>query len=336
MPFKASVQAACTLQKWLVAVYNSAFVLVSPHDQRFLQEASSAARAPIHSSCSADPSLNPCEPSNTNQTSPIQLLSIANMSNAIPSSILAGATTTHFLFLPMAFTLTCSLIYLYFAIPRSSSSQQTRAVILFNQRPSGLLPMLAAASFIGVLSHMLNILYISQSVPQASSGGATFHIPHLTFAPWLVLMTTATTLQYIPTALIISAALLVLQARYRSLLRNVQPAVKDSEWVPGPFLGWIGKEGTSMLLSYLLFILPIASKIALSLGLAWYDSPYFMAAGITAEIADFTSWNRMSEISLALDNCRSVVLALAVFDVTVSAYCLLKETQSYGLMDAVR
>jgi len=91
-----------------------------------------------------------------------------------------------------------------------------------------------------------------------------------------------------------------------------------------------------MMVVYMLFLFPIASRLALSLGLTLNDSPYFLPAGTTVETADLSSWDRMLKLALIFENCRVVFLGIAVFDIVVSSYCLYKEGSFWGVSDTVR
>jgi hypothetical protein len=186
-----------------------------------------------------------------------------------------------------------------------------------------------------MLSHVLNALYVAQSLPQ--SNHLNLHIPSLGFTPWLVLMTSATILQHLPAPLLIIAVLIVLRERYHALLRRVN---EKGDWVPGPFLGWVGKEGASMTIIYMLFLFPIASRLALALGLTLNDSPFFLPADAVAVATigstHFATWDRMLKIALILDNCRALFLGISVFDVVVSSYCLHKEGGFWAISDPVR
>jgi len=249
----------------------------------------------------------------------------------LPISILRATTTVHIVFFPIAAGLLAYLIYLYLAHPRRVVDPSVAAPRWHDPRPRSLLPLLIAAAFTGVLSHVLNALYISQSLPRSSNLG--LYIPSLTFTPWLVLMTSATIMQHLPVALLVTAILIVLHERYHALLRRVN---EKGDWVPGPFLGWVGKEGASMTITYMLFLFPIGSRVALSLGLTLNDSPYFLPAGTAMETADFSSWDRMLNLALILENCRVGFLGIAVFDIVVSSYFLYKEGGFWGVSDTVR
>jgi len=237
----------------------------------------------------------------------------------------------HFVFLPIAAALLAFLVFLYLASPRRAADHSVAAPRWHDPRPRSLLPLLIAAAFTGVLSHVLNALYISQSLPRSSN--VNLHISSLTFTPWLVLMTSATIMQHLPVALLVVAILIVLRERYHALLHRVN---EKGDWVPGPFLGWVGKEGASMMVTYLLFLFIVASRLALSLGLTLNDSPYFLPAGATIETTDFTSWDRMLKLALFFDNCRAGFFGIAVFDIVASSYCLCKEGGWWGVSDNVR
>lgn len=90
------------------------------------------------------------------------------------------------------------------------------------------------------------------------------------------------------------------------------------------------------MITYMLFLLPIASRLALSLGLTLNESPYFSPVGTTTETTDFSSWDRMLNLALIFENCRVLFLGIAVFDIAVSSYCLYKEGGFWGVSDPVR
>jgi hypothetical protein len=248
-----------------------------------------------------------------------------------PSSILQATTIVHIVFLPIATALLAFLVYLYLACPRRAADHSVAAPRWHDPRPRSLLPLLITTAFTGMLSHVLNALYISQSLPRSSN--LNLHISSLSFTSWLILMTSATIMQHLPVALLIVAILLVLRERYHALLHRVN---EKGDWVPGPFLGWVGKEGASMMVTYLLFLFPIASRLALSLGLTLNDSPYFLPAGATMETTDLSSWDRMLKLALIFENCRAGFLGIAVFDIVVSSYYLYKEGAFWGVSDSVR
>lgn len=245
-----------------------------------------------------------------------------------PTSTLQATTIVHIVFLPIAAVLLAFLVYLYLAYPRRAAGASVAAPRWHDPRPRSLLPLLIAAAFTGMLSHVLNALYISQSLPRTSN--LDLHIPSLTFTPWLVLMTSATMMQHFPVALLVAAILIVLRERYHALLHRVN---EKGDWVPGPFLGWVGKQGASMLITYLLFLLPIASRLTLSLGLTLNDSPLNLPTGV---IADSSSWDHMLNLFLIFENCRTGFLGIAVFDIVASSYCLYKEGGFWGVSDNVR
>ena len=91
-----------------------------------------------------------------------------------------------------------------------------------------------------------------------------------------------------------------------------------------------------MTVTYMLFLFPIGSRLALSLGLTLNDSPFFLPAGTTIDTADFSSWDRMLKLALVLENCRVGFLGIAVFDIVVSSYYLYKEGNFWGVSDTVR
>lgn len=237
----------------------------------------------------------------------------------------------HIVFLPIAAGLLAFLVYLYLAYPRRAADSSVAAPRWHDPRPRSLLPLLIAAAFTGMLSHVLNALYISQRLPRTSN--PDLHIPSLTFTPWLVLMTSATIMQAFPVALLVVAILVVLRERYHTLLRRVN---EKGEWVPGPFLGWVGKENASMMVTYLLFLLPIASRVTLALGLTLKGSPMSQPTSVTLEIEDSSSWDRMLDLHLIFENCRAGFLGIAVFDIVASSYCLYKEGGFWGVSDNVR
>ena len=249
----------------------------------------------------------------------------------LPTSILRATTILHIVFLPIAAGLLAFLVYLYFVHPRRPREAVDPFVAAprsHDPRPRSLLPLLIAAAFTGMLSHVLNALYISQSLPR--SANLDLHIPSLAFTPWLILMTSATIIQHLPVALLVAAIFIVLRERYHALLRRVND---KGDWVPGPFLGWVGKESASMVVTYMLFLFPIASRVAISLGLALDDSPYFPS---TTTTPDFSSWDRMVKLAIIFDNCRVIFLAIAVFDIGISSYSLYKEGGFWGISDRVR
>src|SRR5258706_192389 len=247
-----------------------------------------------------------------------------------PTSTLQATTIVHIVFLPIAAGLLAFLVYLYLAYPRRAADASVAAPRWHDPRPRSLLPLLIAAAFTGMLSHVLNALYISQSLPRTSN--LDLHIPSLTFTPWLVLMTSATMMQHFPVALLVAAILIVLRERYHALQRRVN---EKGDWVPGPFLGWVGKEGASMMVTYLLFLLPIASRLTLSLGLTLDGSPLSPSTGVTVQTAD-SSWDRMLNLYLIFENCRTGFLGIAVFDIVASSYCLYREGGFWGVSDNVR
>ena len=249
----------------------------------------------------------------------------------LPASTIQAATITHFVFLPIAAGLLAFLTYLYLAHPRRVGGRSVAAPGWHDPRPRSLLPLLIAAAFTGTLSHVLNALYISQSLPLSSD--LDLHISSLTFTSWLVLMTSATIMQHLPVALLVVAVLMVLRGRYHALLHRVN---EKGDWVPGPFLGWVGKEGASMTITYMLFLFPIGSRVVLSIGLTLSDSPFFLPVGATIETGDFSSWDRMLKLALVLENCRIGFLGIAVFDIVVSSYYLYKEGSFWGVSDSVR
>ena len=249
----------------------------------------------------------------------------------LPTSVVQATTMVHIVSLPIAAGLLAFLVYVYLAYPRRVADLSIAAPRWHDPRPRSLLPLLIAAAFTGMLSHVLNALYISQSLPQSTN--ANLHISSLTFTPWLVLMASATIIQHFPVALLVAAILIVLRERYHALLRRVN---EKGDWVPGPFLGWVGKEGASMMITYLLFLFPIASRVALSLGLTLNDSPHFLPEGASMETTDVSSWGHMLNLALIFENCRAGFLGIAVFDIVVSSYCLYKEGGFWGVSDTVR
>ena len=276
-------------------------------------------------------SIPSCAALHPSSTPPIinPIRSVETMSaHEPPTSTLQATTIVHIVFLPIAAVLLAFLVYLYLAYPRRAAGASVAAPRWHDPRPRSLLPLLIAAAFTGMLSHVLNALYISQSLPRTSN--LDLHIPSLTFTPWLVLMTSATMMQHFPVALLVAAILIVLRERYHALLHRVN---EKGDWVPGPFLGWVGKQGASMLITYLLFLLPIASRLTLSLGLTLNDSPLNLPTGV---IADSSSWDHMLNLFLIFENCRTGFLGIAVFDIVASSYCLYKEGGFWGVSDNVR
>lgn len=190
-------------------------------------------------------------------------------------------------------------------------------------------------------SSTLNVVFLAQDVPSPTqaddetSDGASLRVKNLSVNAWIALMVLATFAQQLPYALVFLTLLNVLQSRWYTLTKaetgkkTVQSAGSPGRDKLPAFLGWKGKEGTSLLLAFLLVFLPLLSRIILAVGLGTFPNP------MLADTGDFESFEQLEKAVMWLDGLRAGVVFISVADIVVSSFCLSQQFRAAVYRDSV-
>lgn len=225
--------------------------------------------------------------------------------------------------------LTFLLVYQYF-LPYNPTNAP--------QRPKTLYWLLIATVSSLFVACVLNVVYHAQQIP-TTDGGPSLHIHNLVLGGWITLMVFASISRTIPLTLLLFAFAVLLLSRW-NVLANQFSRTKDSAKSPYPesselpFLGWKWKKAAVYMTTTALVVLPIASNLSLSIGIATHTTVSSQDGTFKNTVASLS--RSVQRLVLAWDGINAAFVAIAIIDIGISTLLLSRKLRSSRYVDPVR